>query len=217
MSVYDVGSGKNVITIQQALAYAQAAGFQGQALVTAVAIAMAESGLDTNSANTTTSGVGIDRGIVKFNSYFHSEVSDACAYDPACAFKEFYRVSQGGTNFCEWCTYNKNCATPCNSNGPYTQFVAQVSSVFQGSMTSPGINPATGTVQAGSPKTQSSTTQAGWTLALAWLNDPIRIIKLVVGMGLIFISLFLLTSPEGQFMQKVEGFKKYVTPKKRGN
>lgn len=187
MSIYDVGSGKHVISIQQAIQYAQAAGFTGTALVNAVAIAMAESGLDTNSANTTTSGIGIDRGIVKFNSVFHPEVSDACAYDPACAFKEFYRVSQGGTNFCQWCTYNANCAHPCNANGPYKANVAAVQAALgtsgQTSNTSSSlVGSALGIPQA----------------ALDWLGNPMRIAKIIVGFLLVGIALYLLVSPEAE-------------------
>lgn len=126
MSIWDVGGQKRTITIDQAVSYAKQAGFSGVALINAVAIAIAESGLDANSTNSTTSGVGVDRGIVKFNSVFHREVPDSCAYDPACAFREMYRVSQGGKSFCEWCTYNRGCANPCNSNGPYLANIPMV-------------------------------------------------------------------------------------------
>jgi lysozyme-like protein len=142
---FQPGAQPNKITIQQAIQYAQQAGFSGTSLYTAVAIAISESGLAINSANSTTSGVGTDRGIVKFNSVFHRDVPDACAYDPACAFKEFYRVSQGGKNFCQWCTYNLNCANPCNSNGPYKANLAMVQAAAAGVSPLPSTPSTTGT------------------------------------------------------------------------
>lgn len=150
MSIWDNGGTPNKITVSQAITYAKQAGFSGSGLVNAVAIAMAESGLDANSANSTTSGIGTDRGIVKFNSVFHSEVTDACAYDPACAFRQFYRVSEGGTNFNQWCTYNAGCANPPNSNGPYKQFLPQVQAALAGNTTA-SSTPAPATSLLGLP------------------------------------------------------------------
>jgi len=119
MAIWNYQGKPNVITVDQAVMYARQAGFTGTGLVNAVAIAMAESGLNGNSINDTTSGIGLDRGIVKFNSVFHSDVPDSCAFSPLCAFQQMYRVSNQGTNFCEWCTFNAGCAKNCNSNGPY--------------------------------------------------------------------------------------------------
>lgn len=132
MGIYDQSGKPNKLTIQQTLDYLARAGFSGQALIDAGAIAMAESGLDANSTNTTTSGLGLDRGLFKINSYFHPEVSDSCAYDPQCAANAFFKISQGGKNFCQWCTYNLNCANPCNSNGPYKNNLATVQAAVQG-------------------------------------------------------------------------------------
>jgi hypothetical protein len=53
----------------------------------------------------------MDRGILQFNSYWHKDVSDACAFNPACAFQQAYRVSQNGTNFSSWATYKNGCAS----------------------------------------------------------------------------------------------------------
>jgi hypothetical protein len=186
MTIYDVGSGKNTITVQQAISYAQAAGFSGQSLVDAVAIAMAESGLDTNSTNTTTSGVGLDRGIVKFNSVFHSDVPDSCAYDPACAFREFFRVSKQGTTFCEWCTYTTQCGQAnCTADGGYKSNLATVQAAMGGQ---------TGTSTIGS----FSPTSFLPTDLLSWLSDPIRMLKMALGIILIFISIFLLMVPQAE-------------------
>ena len=118
------------LTIPETSHYAQSAGFQGKSLSTIVAIAQAESGLDTHATNTHTS-VGVDRGILQINSYFWPGCSDSCAYDPACAFDYAYKViSSGGQDFGKWVTYtsgaykryyNQNLATasvPFNTTHP---------------------------------------------------------------------------------------------------
>jgi hypothetical protein len=46
-----------------------------------------------------------DRGLYQINSYWHSEVSDKCAYDIQCSTKEAYRISKGGTNWNPWYGY----------------------------------------------------------------------------------------------------------------
>lgn len=55
-----------------------------------------------------------DRGPWQINDHWHSEVSDACAFDLACSTKEAYRISGQGTSFSAWSAY---------SNGRYKQFV----------------------------------------------------------------------------------------------
>lgn len=50
-------------------------------------------------------GGSIDRGYLQFNSFWHPEVSDACAYNAVCAFAAAFRVS-GGYNFSQWVTYD---------------------------------------------------------------------------------------------------------------
>ena len=101
------------ISTQQATQYAQAAGFTGNGLTTIVAIATCESGLNPSATNTVgnTPQGSMDRGILQFNSYWHRDVTDQCAFNPQCAFQQAYRVSQGGTNFSQWETYKNGCAS----------------------------------------------------------------------------------------------------------
>jgi len=99
------------LNVQQTQQFAAQAGFTGTGLQTITAIAICESGLDTASVNTTTSGLGIDRGLVKLNSFFHPEVSDQCAYDALCAMQQAYRISKHGTDFSEWVTFTNGCAS----------------------------------------------------------------------------------------------------------
>ncbi len=116
-----------VLTTQQAAQYAAAAGFTGDGLNTIVAIAHAESGLDTAARHVNSDAQSsVDRGILQINNYWHSEVSDSCAYDPACAFQSGYSISQNGTNFTPWSTYN---------SGAYRQYYQNLSGGSTGGTT----------------------------------------------------------------------------------
>lgn len=92
------------LTDAQLLALAHNAGFTGDAAVQAAAVAKAESGGRPDAQNSTGNypETSRDRGVLQFNSFWHPEVSDECAFDPACAFREAYRVSNGGSNFGAW-------------------------------------------------------------------------------------------------------------------
>src|SRR5260370_35116909 len=89
----------------QAVSWAKQAGFTGLGLVIIVAIARAESGLALDAKNCNNPGGSCDRGILQINNHWHPEVSDTCAYDGACSFREAYRISQQGSNFNPWTTY----------------------------------------------------------------------------------------------------------------
>lgn len=103
----------STLTPAQATADAKSAGFSGVGLTTIVAIAIAESGLQTDIRGHTDPR---DRGIVQINSFWHPEVSDSCAFDPVCAFQQAYRISSGGSNFNEWNTF---------TSGAYKQYIGQ--------------------------------------------------------------------------------------------
>lgn len=120
--------------------YASAAGFRGQALDTVVAIALAESGGNTQATNRNNPGGTVDRGVLQINSYWHSEVSDAQAFDPASAFKAAYRISNSGRDFTQWVTYQ---------TGAYKQFLANDSQSQSASSTQEGA--AVVTSASGSP------------------------------------------------------------------
>ena len=165
------------LTIAQTLQYAAQAGFSGNALTTITAIAMCESGLDPLSDNTTTSGLGIDRGLVKINSYFHPEVSDACAHDPQCAMQQAFRISNSGTNFNQWVTF---------TNGCYRNNLATVQATQQNT---PLGGLATIQTSSGNPLQTAG-------VIMDWLSNPQRLIKMIVGLVLIGIAIAMLVSPE---------------------
>lgn len=98
--------------------YAARNGFTGNGIVMAVAIALAESGGDTNArgVNRSKSGtvLSVDRGLWQINSVYHKEVADSCAYDANCSAGAAYRISNRGTDWRQWSTYG---------NGRYRQFM----------------------------------------------------------------------------------------------
>lgn len=123
----------STLSIDEAATYAMAAGFKLDGLVKILCIAIAESALNPAATNTNNNTPpSTDRGILQINSYWHSEVSDACAFDPACAFKEGYRISSQGTNFNSWSTY---------VNGAWSRFESQVRTVLDATPTTPQPQP----------------------------------------------------------------------------
>ena len=85
----------------------RAAGFAGEDLVRAVAVAMAESRCDpAATGHNDGPPPSDDRGLWQINDYWHPEVTDACAYDAACNARAAYRISRGGDDWTPWSTYN---------------------------------------------------------------------------------------------------------------
>jgi hypothetical protein len=96
------------------------AGFRGNSLVTAVAIAMAESSCNPSAVGSNPAGSGcpngsLDRGLWQINNCWHPEVSDTCAYNSQCNANAAYTISYSGTYWQPWSTYN---------NGAYTSHLA---------------------------------------------------------------------------------------------
>jgi Lysozyme like domain len=87
------------------------AGWRDSALVTAVAIALAESGCSPSATGSNGPASGCpngsrDRGLWQINDCYHSEVSDTCAHDAQCNANAAYRISSGGTSWTPWSTCN---------------------------------------------------------------------------------------------------------------
>ena len=81
------------------------AGFTGDRLVTAVAVALAESRCNPAATLVNTDG-SRDRGLWQINSRWHPEVSDDCAYDAQCNADAAFRISGQGTSWTPWVTFN---------------------------------------------------------------------------------------------------------------
>lgn len=126
------------LSIKQCKELAYQAGFRNDYVNIIVAIAYAESSLRTEASNSAGNyPVGsVDRGILQFNSYWHSEVSDDCAYSRTsllCPWAECYRITHG-TSFSAWRAY---------TSGSYQKFLPQVraTAYSTGGGTSPGATP----------------------------------------------------------------------------
>lgn len=96
--------------VAQIGALAEAAGFQGNALAMAIAIALAESGGNPAATDHDANGT-VDRGLWQINSV-NSEFSAACDYDPACSASAAYSISDGGRSWSAWVTYDRGEEIP---------------------------------------------------------------------------------------------------------
>lgn len=79
---------------------AQIAGFRGEALVTAVAVGLAESGCNPTAGNP--SGA---LGLWQIHAPAHPSYSTACLYDPQCNANAAWAISSQGTNWNPWTVY----------------------------------------------------------------------------------------------------------------
>jgi Lysozyme like domain len=172
------------LSIAQLVGYAQQAGFTGTGLATIVAIALAESSGWTQAQQWGPQQSGTDRGVLQINSYWHPDVSDTQAYDPAQAFQAAYRISNNGTNFSQWATY---------TGGAYKQYLSQV-----------GNNVGT-TAATGATSTTADTTTLGssnpfdalgafWTVLSSWIENPARMALFALGvmaLGVAFLAAIL--------------------------
>lgn len=166
------------------VALAQQSGFSTLQANVIAAIALAESGGRSNNYHINTDG-SIDRGILQINSYYHSEVSDSCAYDPVCSFQQAYRIS-GGANFSEWETYK---------NGDYKNYLPTASTSNPPSITGGGYSITSLNPLQGIQDFLDAVTKAPiW----GWLQNPTRFIKMVGGLLLIIVALLLLFLPDGK-------------------
>lgn len=194
-----------LLTVAQLISYAQNAGFRGENLAIIVAIAQAESGGDTSRRNS-----GGDRGVLQINSKIHSEISDACAFDPACSFSAAYKISNGGSDFKQWCTAwsdgacGKKGGEYLGSSSPFTQFMGANSE-------QPGTPPIN------TPSTSTGNPLQDWVNsiqpAVSWIANPARIAKLVTGAILLIVGLALLIFPDQsqQAIKNVKGSIKNVS------
>ena len=111
---YQCSQPSHYISMKEAANYALAAGFRGEAAAVIVAIAWAESDGNRYACRynppTDKNPTGSwDRGILQINDYWHSEITDDQAFDPARAFQAAYSISKGGTDFGDWCAYWLDC------------------------------------------------------------------------------------------------------------
>lgn len=116
--------------------YAYNAGFRGADLDTAVAVALAESGGNTQAYNPELASSyskpgGGSRGLWQIFGSVHPNYNSSIAFDPATNAKGAFEIYQAaGNKFTPWSAYNK---------GTYTKFLGSVGSSNNESGSSGGI------------------------------------------------------------------------------
>jgi hypothetical protein len=100
---------------KQIAQYARNAGLHGNGLVISIAVALAESQGWTKALLINTD-CSRDRGVWQINSRWHSEVSDAQAFNPATCAQAAARISSNGSDWSPWTTY---------INGAYQQYMSR--------------------------------------------------------------------------------------------
>lgn len=114
------------LTALQVANHAYNAGFRGESLVIAVAIAGAESRFitDARRVNRDDSGnvLSTDRGLWQINDFYWRDVTTACADDPDCAARAAFRISEGGTSWSLWVAY---------TDGSYANFMPTARTAVQ--------------------------------------------------------------------------------------
>ncbi len=99
------------VSVAERLDLAYAAGFRGGALVTIVAISLCECGVGSaceTGCNPDCCPPCDSCGLLQVYQCAHPGTA-ACAVDPACAFRLGWQISNGGTSFTPWTTYNDGC------------------------------------------------------------------------------------------------------------
>src|SRR5256885_461126 len=91
-------------TAVQIARLAQQAGFTGNDWTISVAVAEAESAGWTR-ARLIDTDCSVDRGLWQINSFWHGEVSDACAFDPPCNARGTHTIWANG-GLTQLATYN---------------------------------------------------------------------------------------------------------------
>ena len=102
------GSGR--LTLAQIGEVAEQAGFSGEALSMAIAVALAESGGDPSATDHDANGT-VDRGLWQINSV-HRAFTAACDYNPSCAAGAAYAISRAGRDWSPWVTYQRGEEIP---------------------------------------------------------------------------------------------------------
>ena len=100
----------SMLSAREVALLAKSVGVPDSQLIYCVAICFAESSGNTQATgyNGPTQGCpngSRDRGLWQINDCYHPDVSDACAYDSGCNAKAMFAISNRGTNWNPWATW----------------------------------------------------------------------------------------------------------------
>jgi soluble lytic murein transglycosylase-like protein len=115
----------NKLSASEIAIYASMAGFQGNDLVTAIAIALAESGGDPQAVG----DQGTSLGLWQIHYTVHQEFDKAQLFDPQYNANAAYALFSRRGNFSDWSTF-----TVVDANGvlPYAKFLDEAESAVTG-------------------------------------------------------------------------------------
>lgn len=116
---------KNKLTAQQIAQYAAAAGFQDVDLVTAVAIALAESGGDANAEGDFVNGVATSIGLWQIHWTVHPEFDKTRLKDPAYNAQAAFTLRQRRGDFNDWSTFGDTLPGHNNAYADYLGVASQ--------------------------------------------------------------------------------------------
>jgi hypothetical protein len=182
------------LTPAQIAGYARQAGFSGPALVTAVAVALAESGGRTDATNVNRNG-STDRGVWQLNDKAHPWVTSINWQDPAANAAGAYRIyREAGGTFRPWVTF---------TNGSAGRFQLQATQAA-GAPADPGSADNAGFLDhiplLGDAADAAGAARDGVRLAAtgaAWVSNPhnwLRVVYVVTGGALIIAGVQLTVS-----------------------
>jgi hypothetical protein len=117
------GKADGALSYQAVARVAKTAGLTctGERIAIAVAVAKAESGFRPTITNTAGNAHGIDRGLWQINSYWHPNVTAACAFSPSCNARAMVRISSSGTKWSPWWTFKNRKHVPFMSQARAAQ------------------------------------------------------------------------------------------------
>jgi hypothetical protein len=198
----------------QIAGYARAAGFRGPALVTAVAVAMAESGGRTDATNRNRNG-STDRGLWQLNDGAHPWVTSINWADPAANASGAYRIYQeAGGSFRPWVAF---------TSGSSARFQLQAAQAVQAGPVAPTTDnagfldglPLIGDA-ASAARSAGDAVKLGASAAV-WVSNPhnwLRVVYVVAGGALIIAGAQLTVSGRvSKIVQPVAGAAKMVATK----
>lgn len=97
------------LTAAQVYKLAKDQGLSSEAAVTATAIAYVESGFRTDAVGVNSDQYrSRDRGLWQINDHWNPDVTDECAFNPVCNAGAMAKLSQQGTTWRAWSSFNNN-------------------------------------------------------------------------------------------------------------
>lgn len=168
--------------------YATGAGFSGNALNIAVAVALAESGGRPGVVSVTN-----DVGLWQINVKAHPQWTAAALKDPSQNAKAAYSISSGGSNWSPWVTYKTGAyllylptaKAGVKENGGQSRSVV-------GNPDVPKENITAGPLESLASLAEVPAKITAW---ISDRNNVFRIVKVLVGGGLIIAGLIAVTRP----------------------